>query len=197
MLNKITSRGRLAHYNLCAFKKPCYILTFPPIIMFLSAVTLYWFSSAFLCVKDCLGPLTDRGREQGAEIPRVSSQSDENRLNANEGKLLTVKLNSGQGCGKMHTKEERIWFAISSIIYMHTHTHTHIFRVIILICCGYFKAHSPQLVNLFLKGGHLCRTKKGNKKVQHVCLHLITFDVCAISYFPSPLFHLWVTDWIC
>lgn len=34
------------------------------------------------------------------KIPRVSSQSDENILNANGGKLPRVKLNSGQGLQK-------------------------------------------------------------------------------------------------
>lgn len=47
-------------------KKPRYILTFPPIIMSLSAVTLYWFSSAFLGVKDCLGSDRQRGGAGGA-----------------------------------------------------------------------------------------------------------------------------------
>lgn len=95
----------MAHYNLCAFKKPWYILTLPPIIMFLSAVTLYWFSSAFLCVKDCLGSDRQRGEARGmeggggvrAEIPRVSSQSDENRLNANEGKITHSQIEFWSG----------------------------------------------------------------------------------------------------
>lgn len=49
----------------------------------------------------------ERGVASERKIPGVSSQSDENRLNANEGKLLTVKLNSSQACEKMHSKEDR------------------------------------------------------------------------------------------
>lgn len=40
------------------------------------------------------------------EMPTVSSQSAENRLNGNEGKLFRVKLNSAQYGRKMHTSEE-------------------------------------------------------------------------------------------
>lgn len=87
--------------------------------IYLSALKQRWFFCAFLCDKDShlgTGLCFDRqgggreGRRGGVlgaqKTPRVSSQSDENILNANGGKLPRVKLNSGQGCRKMHSKEE-------------------------------------------------------------------------------------------
>ncbi len=95
--------------------------------IYLSALKQCWFFCAFLCDKDShlgTGLCFDRqrcgGKEEGRElacwkIPRVSSQSDENILNANGRKLPRVKLISGRGCRKMHRKEEGSHFQYATV----------------------------------------------------------------------------------
>lgn len=50
----------------------------------------------------------ERGRGSAQKTPRVSSQRDENILNATGGKLPGVKLSSGGRCREMHRKEGRL-----------------------------------------------------------------------------------------
>lgn len=173
--------------------------------IYLSALKQCWFFCAFFVIKIPIRglafALTDRGWEgwkggkrgwSAQKIPRVSSQSDENILNANGEKLPRVKLNSGQTCRKMHRKERgvssnmQLYFVIIMIFMCCRHL-SHV-----LLNCWMCLNILKHLCYLNANSGRWCRLQnKGIKEVEkrlstsnHVWWSFLQF---ALPFFPLLL----------